>query len=561
MNYKKFSIFIFVFLTAGCSSLHHNPQPKPLTLDPSQYKAYSENLGDHHFKITTSKPEAQKAFDRGLTLAYSFSHERAQVEFLKAAMLDPQCAMAWWGVALVNGPHINFPIVTPEHALKALEALSKAIALVDHVSPIEKELIHALEKRYANPQPQDRSPLDRTYADAMREVFNHFPNDPDVGALFAEAMMDLRPWDLWTADFKPQPGTEEIVATLQKVLELDPNHPGANHFYIHVMENSPEPKEALASADRLNTLVPAASHMVHMPAHIYARIGRWEDAAQADLNAMEVDKMYNALNPRPGFYAMYMAHNKHFYAYTAMMEGKSAQAIQYAREMVKGIPDEFLSEYTPLADGFMIFVSEVLMRFGRWEELLNEPEPRSDLVLSRALWHFTRATAYTALEKFDEAEKERQSFFQATAKVPKEWTFGNNPAAEILAVAAHSLNGEIAAKHSRWDDAVNELRAAVKIEDSLKYDEPPDWILPVRHSLGAVLMKAGRFEQAEEIYREDLKRYAENGWSLLGLYNALTAQGKKKEAKKTKLRFQKAWQYSDVAPSTTCYCQIEETTK
>ena len=513
------------------------------------------DLGTHHHKITTSNPEAQKAFDRGLILAFAFSHGTAEKAFRQAAELDPQCAMAWWGVALVNGPHINFPMVPPDKAKTAWEALARARELAPGASQTEQALIGALGKRYANPQPEDRAPLDRAYAEAMREVWKAHPKDPDVAVLFSEAMMDLRPWDLWTHDGKPQPGTEEIQATLEQALVLDPDHPGANHLYIHVVEASPQPEKGITAADRLRDLVPGASHLVHMPAHIYARVGRWDDAATANVKAMEADKAFRAANPKPGLYAMYMAHNNHFFAYAAEMQGRSADALKSAREMVAAIPPEFLRDYGPIADGFMVFVPEVLMRFGRWEEVLAEPAPPANLPLATAMWHFTRAVSFTALGRTEEAKKEREVFHKAAAAVPKDSTFGNNSSADILAIATKMLDGEMAAKQDKFDESVKLLGEAVKVEDGLRYDEPPGWMQPVRHTLGAVLLRAGRYAEAERVYREDLAQYPENGWSLFGLARALRMQKKDAEAAAVEARFEKAWAKADVKLSATCFCQ------
>lgn len=514
------------------------------------------NLGSHSFKVTTSSRTAQHAFDRGLTLAYAFSHAAAEDEFRQAAAADPHCAMAWWGVALVNGPHINFPLVPPDRAQTAWEALGKARALAPKASTREQALIRALGKRHASPQPENRHPLDEAYANTMRNVWQAHPHDADIATLFAEALMDLRPWDLWQLDGQPQPGTDEIIATLERALTLNPRHPGANHLYIHALEASPTPERAVAAADRLRQLVPAAGHLVHMPAHIYARVGRWDDSATANLRAMQADADYLARHPQPGFYAKYMAHNAHFYAYTAMMQGRSAEAIRVARQMVGDIPQDFLLRYGPEADGLMIFVSEVLMRFGRWDELLAEPEPSANLPLARALWHYTRTIALIALDRSAEARKEQAAFHAAAARVPTTATFGNNLAHDLLAIATHMINGERAAKEQRFDAAIVALRSAIALEDRLRYNEPPDWIQPVRHTLGAVLLRAGRAAEAETTYREDLIRYPRNGWSLFGLGRALKLQGKDVEAAETERKFHSAWAKADIQLVSTCFCQL-----
>jgi len=518
-------------------------------------KPHLTHLGHHSFKITTRSAEAQRAFNRGLIWTYSFGHYAAEQEFRSVLTADPNCAMAWWGLALVNGPHINFPLVPPDKAVKAWNAIANAQRLAVHCSPLEKSLINALAKRYANPQPEDRAPLDQAYADAMRSVWKANPDNSDVATLFAESAMDLHPWNYWDKG-KAQPWTDEIVDTLEATMRLEPNHPGANHFYIHIIEASATPERALVSAKRLRNLVPDSSHIVHMPAHIFIRVGQWENAAIANRNAMKADMRYRAAFLRPGFYGMYMAHNAHFLAFVSMMQGRSAEAISLAGQMVSEIPEDFLQDYAVIADGFMIFKSEVLMRFGRWEEILQEPEPAKDFLLARALWHFTRGVAFTALGRMDEARTERARLKDATATMPADRLMGNNSAADLLAVAALTLDGEMLAKEDMFDEAVAKLREAVEAEDKLVYDEPPDWIQPVRHTLGAVLMRADRPAEAEAVYREDLTVFPENGWSLMGLRDALTAQGKEKEATVVGKRFRKQWDKADVKPPSTCYCQI-----
>jgi hypothetical protein len=512
-------------------------------------------LGNHTWKVTTESPAAQRAFDRGLTLAYGFSHGAAELEFRKAAEADPDCAMAWWGVALVNGPHINLPTVSETKARTAWDALQRARRLSAKAGAEERALIEALGKRYADPQPADRKPLDEAYAAAMREVWKANPKDADVATLFAEAMMDLRPWDLWTKDGKPQPGTEEILRTLEAAMRIDPNHPGANHFYIHAVEGSPEPGKALVQADKLAALAPGASHLVHMPAHIYARVGRWPDASASNVDAIAADAAYRAANPRPGFYAMYMAHDNHFFAYAETAQGHGAAAIGAARKMVAEMPPEFFRDFGPFADFYTAFVPEILMRFGKWEEILKEPEPAEDLPLSRAFWREARGVALTALGRLEEAESERQAFRKAAALVPEGYPCGNNTAKEVMAIASRLLDGEIAAKAGRLEESERLLREAVRAEDDLAYDEPPDWMQPVRHTLGAVLLRDGKFAEAETVYREDLAVEPNNGWGLYGLARSCRLQKKEAEAADAEARFSKVWRGADVKLKATCLCQ------
>jgi tetratricopeptide (TPR) repeat protein len=520
-------------------------------------KPHLTNLGPHSFRITTKSTEAQRAFNRGLAWTYSFGHFAAEQEFRAALEVDPNCAMAWWGIALVNGPHINFPLVPPAKAAKAWEAITAARGLATNGSPLEKSLIDALSTRYANPQPADRAPLDQAYADAMREIWRANPDNADVATLFAEATMDLHPWNYWNNGVA-QPWTGEIVDALEAAMRLEPKHPGANHYYIHVIEASPTPERALSAAGRLRNLVPDSSHMVHMPAHVFIRVGQWEAAATANRKAMKADVRYRAAFPQPGFYGMYMAHNAHFLTFVAMMQGHSEEAIALSGQVVSDIPQDFLQDYGEIADGFMIFRSEVLMRFGRWEEILKEPEPAKEFLLARALWHFTRGVAFTGLGRMDEARNERALLRNAKATIPDDRVMGNNSAADLLSVAALTLDGEMLAKEDKFDEAVARLREAVQLEDKLVYDEPPDWIQPVRHTLGAVLMRADRAPEAEAVYREDLKVYPENGWSLMGLRDALAAEGNTAEAANVDKRFRKQWAKADIAPPSTCYCQTLE---
>lgn len=513
------------------------------------------HFGTHHFEISGATPEVQQAFDQGLRFTYAFNYEAAEKEFYRAARLQPECAMAWWGIAFVNGPHINFPLVPVPRAERAFQAITTATKFAAHAAPRERALIRALSLRYSANPLAERAPLDLAYAQAMREVWHENRDDADIGNLFAQSMMDLRPWDLWTLNGTPQPGTEEILATLEAVLQINPDHPGANHQYIHAIEASPHPEKGVPAADRLRTLVPGAGHLAHMPAHIYARVGRWQDASAANERAIAADSIYRRDNPRPGFYAVYMAHNHHFLAFSAMMRGQQALALRSARELVEQMPDEFLDAYGPVADGFTIFVSEVLMRFGKWQEILDQPRPRRQLPFAMAMWHFTRASAYVALNRITEARDEQKRLDAAIRKVPEDAFFGNNPARPLLAIAHQVLAGEMAAQQNDFPEAIKHLRNAIMVEDSLRYDEPPDWIQPVRHSLGIVLLRARQYAEAELVYREDLKRWPANGWSLFGLSRALELQGRKAESVEVARQFTEAWKDSDISIRGTCLCQ------
>jgi tetratricopeptide (TPR) repeat protein len=512
-----------------------------------------EGLGRHSRPVTTTSPDARRYFDQGLAFMYAFNHDEAIRAFRRAGELDPGCAMAYWGVAIANGPHINNPVVPEDRAKAAWEALARAKDLAAGASPVEKALIEALASRYAFPQPEDRKPLEQAYADAMRRVWSAFPKDADVGALFAESLADLRPWDLWTPDGQPQPGTEELVSTLEAVLALDAKHPLANHLMIHAVEASPHPERADRAAETLRDLEPGLGHMVHMPSHIDVRRGRWPQAITANAKAMEADRRYTARSPNQGFYRLYMAHNHHMLTYAAMMTGQSALAVKTIREMVADIPLEFF-QANPFADGFMAMPLEVLMRFGRWDEILAEPALPDHVPISRSLQHYARAVAHAAKGDVPAALEERAAFREARTRVPKEATFGNNPGPDVLDVAEFLMKGEILYQAGKVDDGIAALREAVAREDMLRYDEPPDWIQPVRHALGAALLQAGRFTEAETVFREDLAKLPENGWALYGLSRALQLQKKTAEATAVEKRFDAVWKQADVRVKSACLC-------
>ncbi len=511
-------------------------------------------LGKHHRTVTTSSPEAQRYFDQGLILAFSFSHDEAIRSFSQATKHDPHCTMAWWGMALANGPHINFPLMTPEESVAAWAALEQAQSLAAAASPVERALVEALSKRYAQSPPENRQPLDAAYSAAMREVWSRFPEDADVGALYAESLMDLHPWDLWTIDGQPKQDAQEIVATLETVLRLSPNHPGANHLYIHAVEASPDPSRANPSAERLRKLVPDVSHMVHMPSHIDIRTGRYEQASRANELAIDVDRAHAERTGKTGFYQVYRAHNEQFLSFSSMMEGRSAEALDAARGMVNGIPREFLEQMGPFVDGSLPIVFHVLVRFGRWNEILHERAFPDLFGAANAVHFYARGVALTALGKLDEAQHELDAL-DALCGAMDERTIGNNPAKQVLQIPEKVLRGELEFARGHQDTGIDLVREAVAVEDTLVYDEPPDWMMPVRHTLGALLVTAGRFEEAEKVYRQDLSRFPENGWSLFGLAQALEGRGMKDEASAVRARFQTAWKRADVQLRSSCFCQ------
>ncbi len=517
-----------------------------------------DGLGSYSRKITTKSAEAQRYFDQGLGFLQGFNHRAAIRAFQQAAELDPECAMAHWGIALACGPHINAMAVPPSAAELAWKELKLAQKNAGNAEPVEQALIDALAKRYANPQPEDRSGLDRAYADAMREVWKKYPEDPDVGAFFAEAMMNLRPWDQWTPDGKPQPGTDEIIATLDAVLELNPEHPLANHLYIHAVEASPHPERAIAAAERLRTLQPSLAHNVHMPSHIDIRTGQWLKAVQTNEKAVEADERHRKIfGPTKGFLNVYVAHNRSMLAYAAMMTGQRDLAMKHIRAMVSETPADFLKENALQAEATVAMPLEVMVRFGMWDEILAEPEKYTDKMwFTRAFHHAARAIAYAAKGDTANARKAQSVFLERAKLVPKEDFLSNNSCEALLEIAMPMVEGEILIAEGKIDSGIEQLRAAIQKEDALKYDEPPGWMIPVRHSLGAVLMKQQRFAEAEQVYRDDLARLPENGWSLFGLADSLRKQKKNAdEVAQTQKKFKKTWAKADLTITTSCLCQ------
>ena len=543
---KIFHIIVWSTLTLAVFNLRAAKEP------------LYDGLGSYSRKITTDSAEAQRYFDQGFAFLYGFNHRAAIRAFQQAAEIDPECAMAHWGVALACGPHINSIAVPPPAAELAWKELELAQKNAGNASPVERALIGALAKRYANPQPEDRSELDRAYADAMREVWKKYPKDPDVGALFAEAMMNLRPWDQWTPDGKPQLGTDEIIATLDAVLKLNPNHPLANHLYIHAVEASPNPERAIAAADRLRNLQPGLAHNVHMPSHIDIRTGQWLKAVDTNAKAVEADQRYRKIFGQPkGFLNVYIAHNRHMLAYAAMMTGQRDLAMKHIRAMVAEMPSEFLTENALQAEGNVAMPLEVMMRFGLWDDILAEPERYTDKMwFTCAFHHAARAIAYAAKGDAASARNAQSVFVERAKLVPKEDFVSNNSCEALLAVAIPMVEGEILIAEGKIDSGIEQLRAAIQKEDALKYDEPPGWLIPVRHSLGAVLMKQQRFAEAEQVYRDDLARLPENGWSLLGLAESLRKQKKNAdEVAQTQARFEEVWAKADLTITTSCLCQ------
>jgi len=532
-----------VLLGVGSSTLaggEAQPSPAPVF----------ENLGNHSHRITTSDRLAQRYFDQGLVLLYGFNHAEAVRSFKAAAVVDPQCAMAYWGVAYALGPNINAPMET-KAVPDAWKALQQALARRDRASVKERAYIDALARRYRADPVEDRGELDRAYADAMREVALAYPDDPDAATLFVEALLDTMPWDYWTAELKPRPATKEVLRTLRNVLRRNPNHPGANHFYIHAVEAGPEPEIGIPSADRLGSVAPGAGHLVHMPSHIYARVGQYREATEANERAVASDRSYITQCRAQGFYpGTYYPHNVHFLWYTEGLEGRSEGSISAADQVATYALDNVCGPSAAVeAPRFRHLPLLARARFGLWAEVVEAPLPEGEpeFTLDRALTHYARGLAWAARGEVGKAEAERAEFERLVASDElKALENPYFPASGIAAVARHVLAGKVLGAGGHVEGMVTELERGVAAQDALPYMEPPYWYYPVRQSLGAALLKARRFTEAEAVFREDLLDLPRNGWGLFGLAESLRRQGKVGEAENVSREFEAAWARADV---------------
>ncbi|HEV8257570.1 MAG TPA: hypothetical protein VGR42_11385 [Casimicrobiaceae bacterium] len=510
---------------------------------PASTVALDPGLGSLHHPVSTRNRQAQAYFDQGLKLVFAFNHEAAIQSFAHAAQLDPDLAMAHWGIALSLGPNINRPMDAKAHKA-AYQALQKAIALKSKAAPAGRAYIDALSKRYSANAEADIEPLQVAYKDAMKALVRRYPQDNDAAVLYAESLMDLHPWKFWAPDGTPNEGTQEIVAVLERVLARSPQHIGANHYYIHAVEASPHPEKALASAKRLETLAPSAGHLVHMPAHTYIRTGNYLDAARANVAAVRADER-TARSGTDTFYMIgYYGHNLHFLAIANAFAGNSREAIAAANKLY-AFEAPRIREVPPV-DGFLFTPALLLVEFGRWDDILALPEPAFEAALTGALWHFARTLAFAGKGQADAAQAERAKFLEVANAVPKSLEFGNNDAAGVLAVARPYLDGRLALMAGNNAGAIAQLRLAVAAEDALAYDEPPGWYLPTRNALGVALLRDCDYPAAEQVYRDELKLHPESGRALFGLRATLLAQKRNGEAAAVGKRFERAWRAADV---------------
>ena len=505
-----------------------------------------QNLGVHTFPVSTKVPRAQVFINQGVNLAWAFNHAEAARSFSEAARLDPTHPMAYWGHALVLGPNINAAMEAADEP-KALELVKKAQSLAARATPRERAYITAVAARYTG-KPEDREKANRAFADAMRKVVAAYPNDLDARAWLAESLMNLRPWNYWSPDGLPYPETKEAIASLDVVLKRNPKHPGALHLWIHLWEPTDTPEKAEAEADRLLPLMPGAGHIVHMPAHIYQRVGRYDDVIKANELAAKADEDYIAQCRAQGLYPLaYYPHNLHFIWMGASASGRGQLALASARKLAGQVPREALAT-VPILQGFLVVPYWAMVRFGQWDAILADKGPQHATAFTTGVWHYARAMAFIARDRLAEAEQEltKLTAQAGDASLKGQTTFSTNTGASILRIAPEVVAGEIAAKRKDWDRALLHLERAVRFEDTLIYQEPADWPAPVRQTLGAVLLEAGRADEAEAVFWEDLRKNPENGWSLFGVVQAMEAQGKKDQAAHVRARFQKAWQHADV---------------
>ena len=550
------ALALVLLLTAACSGDPSTP-PGPAASGDAALVARAgaplfEGMGEYQRSITTADPGAQRYFNQGMVLAFGFNHAESIRSFRAAQRLDPNCAMCFWGEALATGPNINVTangkaVMSEAEQAAAYAALQRAVALQDKGNAVERDLIDALTTRYSSQAVEDREPFDRAYAAAMGELNMKYPADDDIAAMFAEAWMNTMPWDYWSDAETPRPETVPVIAALEGILERNPRHALGLHLYIHAVEASGNPARAETAADTLADLVPGSGHLVHMPAHIYWRVGRYHDASQANVRAAAVDEEYIAQCNAQGFYpALYYPHNIHFLWAAASMEGRSQVAIDAARKVAANVRLEQVQEF-PSIEFFRTIPLLALTQFGRWNEILAEPAPPQDLHYSTAIWHYARGTAFANTGQIAAAERALEALRPLRDSVQMEFLdAAAYPATVLLGIAAELLSGEIALAQDEPQRAVGPFQTAVDMQDQLPYTEPPFWYYPTRQSLGLALMRAQQFSAAEAVYRRDLRDYPRNGWSLYGLIRSLEAQQRSAEALELQAHFETIWSLADV---------------
>jgi len=544
--YKKLPFLLLCLVILSCTESNEDALVKkagaPLL----------NGLGNHSHNVSTENAAAQRYFNQGLVLSFAFNHAESIRSFKAAQRLDPNCAMCYWGEALSRGPNINVTsdgkvVMSDSDRIEAFKAINKAKDLMHLASSKEQDYITALSSRYNGKVGTDRNSLDRQYAESMEALSKKYPKDMDAASLFAESLMNTMPWNYWAEDGNPKPDTIKVISALEEVLEKAPDHPLAIHLYIHAVEASSSPERAEAAADRLGALVPGAGHLVHMPAHIYWRVGRYHDASEANIRAAEVDEEYIAQCNAQGFYpALYYPHNIHFLWAASTMEGRSSLSIESALKVAKYVGPEQIRQF-PVVEFFHTVPLLSYVRFGKWEEILSYSTPAPEFKYSLGIYHYARGIALSALGRKEDALKELSYIkpLKDTQEISNLVKAGQ-PSAQLLEIAEKLLQGQIDFMEGNFESSIKSFKKAVALQDDLPYTEPPFWYYPTRQSLGRVLIEAGKFEEAEAVFKKDLEDYPRNGWSMFGLYKVLEIQGKTEEAKKYKDKFDVIWQLSDI---------------
>ena len=561
---KKNLAALLLSLVPGCAVTGGSSEPLPAPGEVAALLAANalevSPIGPYGRQVSGASESAQAWFDQGVRYTYGFNQDQAAACYARAALESPECAMAWWGISQIcSGVDINNQDVTENEAIWGLVAAREAQRLAPQTTPLEQALIEASSLRAVLPMPgpKDREEIDHAYRDAMGEIWSEYPNDVDVGTLYAEALMSCQPWEYWTNDYEPLGRTEEILTVLEECIDLGSRHPGAHHFYIHMVESSGKAELGIPSADLLGELMPGSGHLVHMPSHIYANVGRYEDAVSVNERAVVLDDEYFAAYQKPSLYMQYYAHNIQFVVFGAMMEGRKELTFKYIDKLEELVTDQVIEMFAPYVDGMNAMRFHCYIRFGMWEEILAAPDYAEFRKASRAMRRYARTVALANLGRTEEAREELVKFDEAAAETPGDWTIAFNSCEAVYGIARTVAEAEIYWREGDAGKSISMLKRACEEEHDLVYTEPPAWLIPIRHALGAIQLASGDATGAEQTYRENLKKHKGNAWSLLGLQQSLEKLGEADEAAAMKAQVDMAWGRADIKAPASCYCGVE----